>query len=125
MFLVLSKATLVLLAGIYAMRGSSVLFERQRFDPLMIVAVLAFLFSVVLFYRPPTKLGIWLYTTVALCVVGLVANGMLYFKPDASHGDPTNLAFSALSIAGWGILAVYFGAQIFSNSPLSTGDDTF
>jgi hypothetical protein len=119
MFLVLSKAALVMLAGIYAMRGSSVLFVRQPFQPLMIVAVLAFLFSVTLFYRAPTKPGAWLYTVLALCLVGVVANGMLYFKPDASHSDPTNLTFSALSIVGWGLLAIYFGAKLFASGSIT------
>jgi hypothetical protein len=113
MFLILSKATLVILAGIYAMRGSSVVFVRQPFQPLMIAAVFAFLLLLTIFYRAPTKPGIWLYSVTALCIVGMATNAMLYLKPDAMHNDPTNLTFSAFGTVGWGILAVYFATRIF------------
>ena len=116
MFLILSKSAIIILAGIYAMRGSSVVFVRQPFQPIMIAAVFAFLLLLTLFYRAPTKPGIWLYSVIALCVVGMATNAMLYFKPDAMHNDPTNLAFSALGTVGWGMLAIYFVAQIFGTS---------
>jgi hypothetical protein len=113
MFLILSKALIVMLAGIYAMRASSVVFVRQPFQPLMVAAMFAFLLLLTLFYRAPTKPGMWMYTAVALCAVGAITNAMLYFKPDAMHSDPTNMAFSLLALVGWGVLVIYFGAQIF------------
>jgi hypothetical protein len=116
MFLILSKAAIVMLAGIYALRSSSVIFVRQPFQPLMIAAVFAFLLLLTIFYRAPTKPGMWLYTVVALCAVGALTNAMLYFKPDAMHSDPTNMAFSAFGMAGWGLLLVYFGAQILGTA---------
>lgn len=119
MFLLLSKIAIVVLAGVYAMRGSSVIFVRQPFQPLMIAAVFAFLLLVTLFYRAPTKPGIWLYTVVALCAVGMLTNAMLYFKPDAMHSDPTNMAFSAVGMAGWGVLVAFFCAQLFGAAMIS------
>jgi hypothetical protein len=119
MFLILSKATLVILAGIYAMRSASPVFVRQPFQPLMIAAVFAFLLLVTLFYRAPTKPGLWLYTVILLCAVGMLTNATLYFRPDAMHSDPTNMAYSAFGMAGWGILLVYFASHIFGSTLLS------
>lgn len=106
MMFVITKAALVILAGIYAMRASSVLFHPSPLTPLMLVALFAFIMSVVLFYRPPTVQGWWQYSVIALCVVGVGANVMLFVAPDAEHNDPTNLTFSAISVIGWGIVAL-------------------
>jgi hypothetical protein len=104
--LIVTKLALVMLAGIYAMRSTSIFFHPEPFEPLMIVAALAFLLSVFLFYRPPTAPGWWQFTVIGLCVAGVLANGFLYFAPDASHASPTQLAFSACSVAGWLIVAL-------------------
>jgi hypothetical protein len=103
--LILSQVMIVILIGVYAMRATSVLFVRQRFQSLMIVAALVFAFALVLFHRPPTQAGAWLYFVIAVCVVGVAVNALLYFKPDRAHATPTNLAFSAVSCVGWGVLA--------------------
>lgn len=116
---VVTKIALVVLAGVYAMRASNVLFHPQPFHPLMVVALFAFIMSVILFHNPPTGPGWWLYTVVPLCLVGVVANGILFFAPDAAHNTPTNLAFSAVSIAGWGWLAIAFGMLLIGRSPTS------
>ncbi len=116
MFPIISKAVIIMLTGIYAMRGSSIIFVRQPFQPIMIAAVFAFMLLVTLFYRAQAKPGAWLYTVAALCVVGMATNAMLYFKPDAAHNDPVNLAFSAFGMVGWGWLAAYFCAQILTTA---------
>jgi xanthine/uracil permease len=106
MMLVITKAVLVILAGIYAMRASSIVFPPSSFSPLWFVALFAFVMSLVLFYRPPTVQGWWQYTVIGLCLIGVAANAMLFLAPDAEHSDPTNMAFSAVSIVGWGIVCL-------------------
>ncbi len=113
MLFVIVKAALVILAGVYAIRASSYFFEDVPFEPLMLVAAFAFVMSVIIFYRPPTFIGPWLYTVVGLCAVGLVANAVLYFSPDESHGDAINLTFSAISIAGWTIVGASYASLFF------------
>ena len=103
---VITKSAIVILAGIYAMRSAGIVFRDDAFTPLWFAALFAFILLIILFYRPPTVQGAWQYTVIILSLVGVAANAMLYFKPDAAHADPTNLAFSALSIAGWGIVAL-------------------
>jgi hypothetical protein len=105
MMFVVTKAALVILAGIYAMRASSVIFQPSPFTPLMLVALFAFIMSVVLFYRAPAVQGWWQYSVIGLCLVGVAANAMLFLAPDAEHSDRTNLAFSAISVVGWGVVA--------------------
>jgi hypothetical protein len=111
MLIVVSKTVLVILAGVYAMRATGVIFHPQPFQPLMGVALFAFIMSVVLFQNPPTSPGWWLYTVIALCLFGVAANTMLFFAPDAAHSAPTNLAFSAVSMVGWGWLAFAFSMR--------------
>jgi hypothetical protein len=106
MMFVITKAALVVLAGIYAMRSSSILFHPTALTPLWFVALFAFIMTLILFYRPPTVPGWWQYTVIGLCLVGVVANAMLYLAPDAEHSDPTNMAFSAFSVVGWGIVCL-------------------
>jgi hypothetical protein len=104
--IVITKIALVILAGVYAMRGTNVLFHPSSFQPLSIVAIFAFMMSIILFQRPPTVQGWWQYTAIILCLVGMGANAMLFFAPDASHSSPTNLTFSAVSIVGWAIVGL-------------------
>jgi hypothetical protein len=108
MMFVLAKAALVLLAGVYAIRATSFLFLDEPFEPLTLVAALAFVVSIIVFYRPPTAPGLWLYVVVALCVIGAAANALLLVAPDESHRDPTNLVFSAISIAGWALVGLSY-----------------
>jgi uncharacterized membrane protein len=114
---IVSKTALVVLAGVYAMRASGVLFHPQPFQPLMVVALLAFIMSVVLFQNPPTVAGWWLYTVIGLCCVGVAANAVLFFAPDAAHNTPTNLTFSAVSIVGWAIVALANVSVAFGRGP--------
>ncbi len=116
MLAIASKTALVILAGVYAMRASGVIFHPQPLQPLMGVALFAFIMSVILFQNPPTVPGLWLYTVIGLCLFGVAANTMLFFAPDAAHNTPTNLAFSAVSIVGWAIVAINFGASLLSAS---------
>ncbi len=111
MLMVISKTVLVVLAGVYAMRATGVIFHPQPFQALMGVAIFAFVMSVVLFQNPPTVPGWQLYTVIALCLFGVAANTMLFFAPDAAHDTPTNLAFSAVSMVGWGWLVLAFGLR--------------
>jgi hypothetical protein len=113
MLVIATRVSLVILAGVYAMRASNVLFHPQTFQPLMGVALFAFIMSLVLFHNPPTTPGWWLYTVIALCLVGVAANAMLLFAPDKLHNSPTNLAFSLVSVIGWAVVAIGFAAKIF------------
>lgn len=101
------QASLVVLAGVYALRASSVFFERGAFEPLAVVAALAFFFSTAVFHHPPIGSGAWAMSVAALCLVGVIANALLYLKPDKSHSDPTNLAFSAISVLGWFVVGAH------------------
>ncbi len=107
MLFVVMKATLIILIGIYAMRASSVVFHREPFHPLMLVAALAFAVSLAAFHVPPTAPGAWSAVLALLCMVGVVANALLYARPDEAHGTPTSLTFSAVSVVGWAIVGVY------------------
>jgi peptidoglycan/LPS O-acetylase OafA/YrhL len=115
--MVLSKTVLVVLAGVYAMRASNVLFHPQAFQPLMGVALFAFVMSVLLFHRPPTGPGWWMYTVIGLCLVGVAANTMLFVAPDALHNNPTDRTFSLVSIVGWAIVALGFVARTLFRDP--------
>jgi hypothetical protein len=103
MQMIVSQAILVVLAGIYAMRASSALFKGS-FSPLSLLAGFIFIFSVVLFHKPPSSPGIWLYFVMVMCFAGALFNAKLLFYPDALHSDFTAMAFSATSMIGWGIL---------------------
>jgi hypothetical protein len=109
MMYVLTKATLVILAGVYTMRATNVIFNPSSFNPMSLVALFAFVMSFVLFNRLPTSPGAWAFTVLGLCIFGVFANSMLYFRPDAAHASPTNMSFSAVSIVGWAIVAIYAG----------------
>jgi hypothetical protein len=117
MMVIATKVMLVGLAGIYAMRASSVLFRDEAFDPLMIVAVLAFLLSVALFYRLPAGPGPWAYAVIALCIVGVAANIFLLFAPDAAHGTAENMTFSAASVIAWGFVGLHVSLSVIAGAP--------
>jgi hypothetical protein len=116
MMFAVTKAAIVILAGIYAMRASSILFHNESFSPLWFVALFAFVMSLVLFYRMPTVQGWWQYNVIGLCLIGVAANAMLFLAPDAEHSDPTNLAYSAFSVVGWGIVALSSFMLTFARS---------
>jgi peptidoglycan/LPS O-acetylase OafA/YrhL len=120
MMVIATKAALVVLAGIYAMRASDVIFARAAFTPLWFVALFAFGMSLVLFYRPPTVQGWWQYSVIGLCLVGVAANALLFFAPDTDHSNPTDLAFSAVSVLGWSIVGVSSFLLVFAAPPEGT-----
>jgi hypothetical protein len=95
------------------MRSTNVLFHPSSFNPMSLVAVFAFVMSFVIFQKMPTGPRLWAYSLVGLCLFGVFANSMLYFKPDALHASSTNMAFSAVSIVGWAIVAIYAGMASF------------
>ncbi len=116
MLIIATRISLIILAGVYAMRASNALFHPQPFQPLMVVALFAFIMSLVLFHNPPTTTGWWLYTVIALCFFGVAANTLLFIAPDKSHGTPINMAFSLVSIIGWAVVGMGFVAKIFETS---------
>jgi hypothetical protein len=120
MLLILTQSVLVILVGVYAMRATSVLFVRQAFQPLMILAAIVFVLSLVLFHRPPTASGPWLYFVLACCSAGVIVNALLFFAPDRAHATPTNLAFSLVSGLGWALLALIYGSIFFGQSILAS-----
>jgi hypothetical protein len=99
----ISQAVLVVLAGVYAMRIGADVFE-TGFAPLSLLAAFAFVMCVVFFYRWPAEPGLWLAISMSLCLLGVVVNASLYLFPDPDHSSQTALAFSAVSVLGWGIL---------------------
>jgi hypothetical protein len=115
---VLIQSALVILAGVYAIRSASFLFEGQ-FELLTPVAALAFVFSIAVFYRPPATQGIWFYLVLAACLAGFVANTLLLIYPDKEHESTTNLAFSAISIAGWAIVGLSFAWSVFGRQGIA------
>jgi hypothetical protein len=120
--LIITKVALVILAGIYAMRSFGVFFRPVPFEPLMVAAVLAFVFSIVLFYKAPTTSGWWQYTVIGWCVAAVGANAMLFFAPDASHSSPTQLAFSAVSMVSWAIVGL--SAALLTMGPPSAAQNS-
>ncbi len=102
----LAKSALVVMAGIYAVRATDWMVG-EPFDPLFLLAAAVFCLTLVLFYRMPRRAGGWLYSVVALCLVGMCVNGLLLFVPDPVHNNQTNATFSAVCIAGWAGVALY------------------
>jgi hypothetical protein len=109
MMYALTRIILVILAGVYAMRSTTVLFHPSTFNPMSLVAVFAFVMSFVIFQKMPTGPGLWAYSLIGFSLMGVFANSMLYFRPDALHAGTTNMTFSAVSIVGWAIVAIYAG----------------
>jgi ABC-type polysaccharide/polyol phosphate export permease len=112
---VVVQSTLVILAGIYAMRASWFLFAKGAISPLTPVAAAAFVVCVVLFHSPP-KTQIWLAVVAAACMIGFATNAALLFSESAAYQNPTNKAFSALSVAGWAVLAVSYALAWFETA---------
>jgi uncharacterized membrane protein len=108
MLMIASKASLVALAGVYAVRSSNVVFHLASFTPLWGVAFFAFVMSLVMYHNPPMSLGWWLYTAIGLCLVGVAANAFLFFATDLVHNNLTSRAFCVVSVIGWMIVAIQF-----------------
>lgn len=102
---VVIQSSLVVLAGIYAMRASWFLFAKGPISPLTPLAAIVFVLCILLFHRPPQS-STWLAVVAIACMIGVAANAALLFSAAAAYQNPTNQAFSVLSVLGWAILAV-------------------
>jgi ABC-type polysaccharide/polyol phosphate export permease len=109
------QSSLVVLAGIYAMRASWFLFAKGAISPLTPLAAVVFMLCVVLFHRPPQS-QTWLAVVAAACLVGVAANAALLFSASSAYQNPTNQVFSILSVAGWAILAVAHASAWLENA---------
>jgi hypothetical protein len=116
--LAITQSILVILSGIYTIRASWFIFS-GIFSPLTPVAVIVLALCITLFHRPPTDPGIWLYVVLVGCVIGAIANSMLLFSPHDAYSNPTNRAFSIISVVSWVSLCVIY-APIFVRSGVST-----
>lgn len=105
---ILLQSLLVVLTGIYAIRSSWFIFS-GNFSPLTPVATIVLGLCIVLFHRPPTESGTWLYVVVFGSIAGALANGLLLFSTKEAYTNPTNQVFSVISLIGWLILAVVYG----------------
>jgi hypothetical protein len=106
----LSKALLVVLIGIYTIRTSWFIFSGSL-SPLTPVAAIVLILCVISFHRLPMEAGTWLYVLLAMCGIGAVANASLLFSTSPNYANPTNLAFSAISL---GCFILLGGIQLWS-----------
>jgi hypothetical protein len=111
----IAQALLVILIGIYFIRTSWFLFIGQ-FSPLTPVAAIVLVTCLFAFHRPPTTLSQWYWALIAMCVAGAIANASLLFVSSPIYSNPTNTAFSMISLGCfvllggyWGIAAMRFG----------------
>jgi hypothetical protein len=96
----LTQSVLVLLIGIYAIRASWFMFSGSV-SPLTPVAAAIVVLCVFLFHRAPTQAGPLLWSVFAACAIGAIANALLLTSVAPAYRNPTNMAFSALSVALW------------------------
>jgi sterol desaturase/sphingolipid hydroxylase (fatty acid hydroxylase superfamily) len=108
MLMIASKTSLVVLAGIYSVRWSNVVFHPSTFTPLWALAFFAFVMSLVMYHNPPMSVGWWLYAAIGLCLVGVAANTLLIFATDVAHNNLTSRVFCVASVIGWMIVAIQF-----------------
>jgi hypothetical protein len=102
--IVLSKGLLVVLIGIYAIRSSWFVFSGS-FSPLTPVAAAVMVLCIISFHRLPLELGMWFYVLMFVCVAGAIANASLLFATSPNYANPTNMAFSAISLGCFLLLA--------------------
>jgi hypothetical protein len=105
MIYAMTQATLVVLIGMYAIRASWFLFN-GLWSPLTPVAAACVVLCVYLFHRAPVQPGPYLWTVVAACVVGAIANAVLLTSTAPAYRNATNLMFSGTSAFLWLALAV-------------------
>lgn len=117
MKLAITQSILVIFSGIYAIRASWFIFS-GIFSPLTPVAAIVLVLCITLFHRPPIEPGIWLYVVLVGCVIGAIANSILFFS---SHegSNPTNRAFSVISVVSWVFLCAIY-APVLIRSGVST-----
>ncbi len=95
--IILSKALLVVLIGIYAIRSSWFIFS-GNVSPLTPVAAAVLVLRIISFHRLPLEVGTWFYVVIGMCVAGAFANASLLFVSSPIYANPTNIAFSAISL---------------------------
>jgi hypothetical protein len=95
--IVISKALLVILIGIYTIRSSWFIFS-GNFSPLTPVAAIVLVLCMMTFHRLPLAFGGWFYLVIAMCVMGAIANASLLFATSPTYTNPTNFVFSATSL---------------------------
>jgi hypothetical protein len=93
----LSKALLVILIGIYAIRSTWFIFSGS-FSPLTPVAAAVLILCIISFHRLPLEIGTWFYVLISICVLGAIANASLLFSTSPIYANPTNMTFSAISL---------------------------
>jgi hypothetical protein len=111
----IAQALLVILIGIYFIRTSWFLFS-DMLSPLTPVAAVVLITCLFAFHRPPTSLSLWFWGLMAICVLGAITNATLLFSASPMYSNPTNTAFSAISLGcfvllggNWAITAMRFG----------------
>jgi hypothetical protein len=111
----IQQALLVILIGIYFIRTSWFLFS-DMLSPLTPVAGIVLVACLFAFHRPPTTLSLWFWALMAICVAGAIANASLLFSASPIYANPTNTAFSMISLGcfvllggNWAITAMRFG----------------
>jgi ABC-type polysaccharide/polyol phosphate export permease len=107
------RSLLVVLIGIYAIRSSWFIFS-GIFSPLTPVATGVLVLCIILFHRPPTEPGTWLYIVIFGSIAGAIVNGLLIFSSKATYSNPTNQVFSVISLVGWLILAIIYSSVLIN-----------
>jgi hypothetical protein len=102
--MILTQALLVVLMGIYLVRATWFLFTGV-FSPLTPVAALVLVICLVAFNRPPVPGSAWHVAFLAVCVLGAAANASLLFSTAPAYANPTNQAFSWVSLLCFACLA--------------------
>jgi hypothetical protein len=111
----ITQALLVVLIGIYSIRSSWFLFSGQ-FSPLTPVAAAVLVLCLFAFHRPPTSVSLWFWAVMAVCLAGAIANATLLFSTSPIYSNPTNTAFSAISLGCFILLAGNLGWTIMRGS---------
>jgi hypothetical protein len=108
--MVISQAILVVLIGIYFIRTTWFIFSGV-FSPLTPVAAAVLVVCLISFHRLPTTPGFWFYLLLATCLAGAIANASLLFATSPIYSNPTNQAFSWVSMISFIVLG---GLQLWS-----------
>jgi hypothetical protein len=114
------RSLLVILTGIYAIRSSWFIFS-GIFSPLTPVAVVVLGLCIILFHRPPTEPGTWLYIVIFGSIAGAIANGMLLLSTKEAYSNPINQVFSGISLIGWTVLAIIYSAILINPAGNTSG----
>jgi hypothetical protein len=111
----IAQALLVLLIGIYFIRTTWFLFSGV-FSPLTPVAAIVLTICLFAFHKLPAATGAWFYAVIAMCVIGAIANGLLLFSASPTYSNPTNHAFSMISMVSFILLGGTLLWSVFGSS---------